>query len=282
MAAAVSIAFFFLVWGIMRDEGDETPWVTSGVGASIILGGAVVLRELILRRARNKYLTTERRVAANFSEARAQLGDRRGSAKLTLEKNAAILKEIKQKSDAAKVLNKFSAGHREVFELCGEYLARNESELTTVGAGSPRLAALLKARKTAAGFHRYHLLQWAEIEARSLTNEAKGLADVNERLRAATDALGVIDFALQNYPADEDLLQSRVVLTEMSVSIRVTDLIERAERAAFKNDYPEALSLYRDALFYLGRDNLDTADRRAAAQHIEAEMQRLRLLDAGE
>ena len=70
LTAAVSIAFFFLLWGILRDEGDETPWVTSGVGASIILGGAAVLREVILRRARNNYLRLERRVKDNFSEVR--------------------------------------------------------------------------------------------------------------------------------------------------------------------------------------------------------------------
>ena len=282
MAAAVSIAFFFLVWGILHDEGDETPWVTSGVGASIILGGAVILRELILRRARNRYLQMERRVSDNFLGVRAQLGDRRGSGKLTLEKNAAILKEIKQKSAAAKVLNKLSAGHREVFELCGEYLARNESELTTVNAGSPRLAPLLKGRNTASSFHRYHLLQWAEIEARSLTNEANGMTNVTERLRAAKDAMGVIEFALQSYPAEDSLLESRDVLREMAVSIKVSDLVERAERAAFKNEKREAMSLYRDALFYLGRDNVHTVDRQQAANRINAEMEKLRLLEGGE
>jgi len=282
IAVAVAVAFFFMVWGILREEGDEAPWVTSGVGASIILGGAAILREVILRRARNNYMRMERRVKDNFSGVRAQLGDRRGSGKLTLERNAAILKEIRQKSDAAKVLSRFSAGHREVFELCGEYLGRVEAELTTVNAGSPRLSALLKGRTSAATFHRYHLLQWAEIEARSLTNEANNLTDVSERIRAARDALNVVEFALQSYPADDSLLESREVLTEMTVSIQVSDLIERAERAAFRNDNREAISLYRDALFYLGRDNIQTDERQRAAGRISAEMERLRLLEGGE
>src|SRR5436190_9785884 len=282
MAAAVSIAFFFLVWGILHDEGDETPWVSSGVGASVILAGAVILRELILRRARNRFLQMERRVSDNFSTVRAQLGDRRRGGKLTLEKNAAILKEIKQKSAAAKVLSKLSAGHREVFELCGEYLARNESELTTVNAGSPRLAALLKGRNTASRFHHHHLLQWAEIEARSLTNEANGLTDVDERLRAANEAMTVIEFALQSYPTEDSLLESRDVLREMSVSIKVSDIVERAERAAFKNETRDAIGLYRDALFYFGRDNVHTAERQAAADRIMAQMEKLRLLEGPE
>jgi hypothetical protein len=224
----------------------------------------------------------ERRVSDNFSGIRTQLGDRSGSGKLTLEKNAAILSDIKRKSAAAKVLNKFSAGHREVFELCGQYLARIETELTTVSAGSPRLSALLKGRTSAAKFHRYHLMHWAQIEARVLTNEANMLTNVADRLRAAKNAMKVIEFALQSYPAEENLLESREVLRELAVSITVSDLAERAEKAAFSNDRREAMTIYRDALFYLGRDNVHTHERQQLADRINAEMDRLRLLEGGE
>jgi hypothetical protein len=278
MAVATSLAFFFLAWGILHDLGDETPWVTSGVGASIVLACAVLVRELVLRRARDRYLRMQ---PATTPMSKSSLSSR-DTGKLTLEKNAAILAEIRQKSDAAKVLSKFSAGHREVFELCGGYLARNEAELTTVNAGSPRLAALLKGRKAASKYHRHHLLKWAEIEARALTTVAKSGDDVSQKLRAAKDALGVIEFALQAYPAETTLLESRDVVNEMAVSIRVSDLVERAERAAFRRDDQEAVSLYRDALFYLGRDNVHTPERRAVADRINAEMEKLRLPDGGE
>jgi hypothetical protein len=274
----VSIAFFFVAWGILRDEEDQMPWITSGIGASILLGGAAVLREIILRRARNNGIMMERRIQNDLTGARAQLGERRSSGKLTLEKNAAILGGIKQKSAAAKVLAKLPDGHREVFEMCGEYLARIEAELTTVSAGSPRLSALLKGRKAAASYHRHHLLRWAEIEARSLSAEANTSTDVSERLQAAKDAVNVIDLALRSYPTEESLLESREVLRELAVSIKVSDLAERAERAAFKDEYQEALGLYRDALFYLGRDNVHTDERQRVADRINTEMERLRLL----
>lgn len=282
MAAAVSIGFFFLVWGILHDEGDETPWVSAGVGASIILGGAVVLREIILRSARERYLQMERRVRENVSDARVHLGERATSGKLTLERNAAILKEIKKRSDAAKVLGRFSAGHREVFEYCSEYLARNEAELTTVNAGSPRLAALLKGRNNVMQMHRYHLLRWAEIEARTFTSEANARPNVTDKLHAAKEAANVVDEALQSYPTEQSLLESRDVLREMYVSIKLTDLVERAEKAAFNGENREALSLYREAMFYLGRDNIRTTERQAVADRINAEMERLRLLDGPE
>ena len=277
----MAIAFFFLVWGILHDEGDETPWITSGIGASIILAGSAILREIVLRRARSHHYRQERRLNANFTGLN-RMADRRRHGKLTIEQNAAILGDIRQKSNAAKVLNKFSAGHREVFELCSEYMARNEDELKTVGASSPRFSALLRGRTSASGFHRYHILRWAEIESRLLMNEANSRTDVGEKVKAAKDAVAVIDFALESYPAEEALLESKHLLNEMIVSITVTDLVELAERAAFKNDVREAISLYRDALFYLGRDNLNTEGRQQAANRLIAEIEKLRSLERGE
>ncbi len=282
LTAAAAIAFFFLVWGILHDAGEEMPWITAGVGASIILAGAVILRVAILRRVRDRYKPVEPALAQKYPGVPPQVRDRRSRNKLTLEQNAAILGEIKQKSNAANVLGRFSAGHREVFELCSEYIERTESELATIHAGSPRISALLKGRKSASDFHRFHMLQWAEIEAKALTGEANSQIDAEAKIKAAKDALSVIEFALVTYPAEQSLLESRELLREMAVSIRVSDLVEKAERAAFKSDLREAVSLYRDALFYLGRDNVQTDDRQQAAVHINAEIDRLRLLENGE
>lgn len=280
LTAAVAIAFFFLMWGILHDEGEETPWISSGVGASVILGGAVILRAVLLRRARERY-KLEPGLAQKYSGINPQYRNPRNTKKLTLEQNAAILSEINQKSSAAKVLSKFSAGHREVFELCGEYITLIENELKTVNSGSPRFSALLKGRRSAGEFHRYHLMQWAEIEARSLTGEANNRSEVTEKIEATNEAVSVIDFALKYYPGEQSLIDSRDLLQEMSVSIKVSDLVERAERAVYKNDLREALSLYRDALFDLGRDNIHTEDREQAAIHINTEIERIRLLESG-
>ena len=127
----------------------------------------MIFREVVLRRARNRYQAVVKRLNQNIHAVYSQPGERRNAEKLTLEENAAILGQIKQKSDAANILGKFSAGHREVFEVCGEYLDRTDYELRTIGVGSPRMAALLKGRTAVAECHRFHLLQWAEIEARS-------------------------------------------------------------------------------------------------------------------
>ncbi len=246
LTVAVATAFFFLTWGVLHDEGEETPWVSSGVGASIILGGAVVLRAILLRRARERY-KYEPGLAQTYSGVHPQFRGPRNAKRVSLEQNAAILAEIKQKSNAAKILGKF----------------------------------FLKGRRSAADFHRYHLMQWAEIEARSFTGEANTRVALEDKIEAANEALEVVDFALKYYPAEQSLIDSRSALEEMTVSIKVADLVERAERAAFKGDFQEALSLYRDALFDLGRNNVHTEDRQQAAIHINAEIDRIRLLETG-
>ena len=279
LAVAISAAFFFLVWGILHDGGEETPWITAGISASILLCGAVVLREIVLRRARNRFIRQQKILGDRVFSGNAAIGESRNPHKLSLEQNAAMLNEIRQKSHAAKVLNKFSAGHREVFELCSGYLVRSETELRTVNAGSPRLAALLKGRSTAAGYHRFHLLQWAEIEARTLTDKARGRANTDVKIESAQNALNVIDMALESYPSEASLLESQQLLREFVVSIKVTHLVEEAERAAFKGDYAQAKSLYRDALFYLGRDDVQSPGRQQAAMQINAEIDRIRSLE---
>ena len=280
LAVAIAAAFFFLMWGILNDSGEATPWITAGISSSMLLCGAVVLREIILRRARNRFLRQQRRMDDRGFGAYSQSGDSRNQNKLTLEKNAAILKEIKQKSEAANVLNKLSAGHREVFELCGEYLTLNDVELKTISANSPRFEPLLRGRAKAAEYHRFHMLRWAEIESRALTGEAKTRVNVEEKVEAAQHALGVIESALGAYPAERTLLASHELLTEMIVSIKVSHWVEEAERNAFRGDYKAARNLYMDALFYLGRDNVQTEEREQAAMLISTEIDKLPVIES--
>ncbi len=276
MAVALSAAMFFIVWGILNDSLVEAPHITSGVSASIFLFGSVVLREIIMRRARNRLIREQRRLERNFASPSVHAGDSR---KLTIERNTAILEDIKRKSDAARVLGKFSAGHREVFELCGNYILQNDSELKTVNASSPRLSPLLKGRTLANELHRFHMLKWAEIEVTSLTTDARNRAAPEEKIESARGALDVIEESLEFYPSERSLLQSRELLQDLLVSIKISNWIEQAERAAFKKDYTLAKSLYRDALFDLGRDNVNSVAREAAALKINGEIDRIRLLE---
>ena len=279
LTAAVAIACFFLVWGILHDGREEMPWISAGVVASIILFSAVVIREIFLRRARMQYLRLQRDYDRQMRSVYARIPIDREPEKLTIAQNAEILDEIAKKSSAAKTLGKLSAVHREVFELCGEYLERNERELRLIGSGSPRLRPLRTSRENVRKYHRFHMLQWAEIEARDLTREAKNRVSVADRVEAAQNAINVIDTALEHYPAERTLIESRAVLDDLLASIQVTHWVEQAERAEYDGDFQEARSLYRDALFYLGRDNVYSEQREQAAARIAAEIERLNHID---
>jgi len=279
LAGTVSAAFFVFVWGILHDGIDDSQWITAAAAAIAVLSGAVFLREVILRGARNRFLSAKRldKSLQSISPHPAAPGD---STKLTLEKNSAILKEIRQKSDAAKVLGKFSEGHKEVVDMCDEYLAAAARELPKVGAGSPRIAALKKGTKIVSGFHHYHMLQWVEIEARLLTQEANAREKISEKLDTAQRALGVIEQALTFYPAELRLLESQEALRDFLSSIKVSNWIEKAERAYFKGNHKRAIDLYKDALFDLERDNINSTDRQLMMEKILLEINRIKGLPA--
>lgn len=279
LSASATIAFFFLIWGILHEGNEETPWIGAGIGASLVLGGAVFLREVVLRKARIRYLIEQKRLDSNIDGVPLNHSLPRKKNKLSIEQNAAIIKEIKRKSVAANVLGSLSEGHHEVFEMCNEYLLLNSKELQTVGVGSPRLAALRRGREVASQLHRFHLLQWAEIEAKGLTREAKNHISVSDKLETAQKALTIIDSALQFYPQELNLQESEAALKDFIASIKVTHWIEQAERSAFKGNYKRAISHYRDALFFLGRENIKNEEKDMIAEHINSEIDKIRELE---
>ena len=277
LTLAVTIAFFVLIWGLLHDGEDEASWIVAAIGASGVLVGAVFLREVILRKARRRYLLAQKQLDYNLNNvALHHARVNRNPNKLTIEKNAAILREIEKKSEAARVLGKLSEGHLEVFEMCNEYLELNEKELETVGIGSPRLAALRRGKEIVQELHHFHLLQWAESESKALTQEAKIRVTMSEKLETAQKALSVVESALEFYPVETKLIESGNALKEFVASIKVSHWVEQAERAAFKGNYKRAISLYRDALFFLARGEIGIEEKEIIAAKINAEIARLR------
>jgi tetratricopeptide (TPR) repeat protein len=278
LALSVAAALFFLLWGMLHDGGEETPWVQAGLAACIVVAGAVFLREFIFRVSYNRQIAQQRRMDVNLKGIGAS--QNRSDKKLTIEKNAALLHEIKRKSDAAKILGRLPEGHREVFEMCGRYLSVNSRELATVSPASPRLTALLKGRDMAENFHKFHLLQWAEIEARSFSAEAKQHSRTSQKIESAQKALNVINSALHFYPNEENLKQSSEALAEFIASIKMENWIERAERASFKGNYRQAKKLYQDALFYLEREGQHMQNSKEIAAKLSEDIEKTDLMAA--
>lgn len=276
LAVAASIGFFFFIWIILHEGNEESPVVVAGIGASFVLGGAIVVREVFLRNARQRFLSAERKLDRTLNSIPPQLKLGGAAKKLSLERNAEIIKEIKRKSEAARILGNLSNGHWDVLETCSEYLSVVEKQMEFVGTGSPRLAGLRRGREIIGELHHFHLLAWAEIESRAWSQKARSYATISEKLNAAQEALGILDSALQFYPSEPRLTESELAIKTFITSIKVSHWIEQAERSAFKGSYKRAISLYRDALFFLAREDVNTAERETIAEKINSEIEKLR------
>lgn len=275
LAFSVSATIFFVVWGVLHGHQHEMPWIVAGVAASGAILGSVIIREVVIRRRERR----KRLLKMQIGSARSVLDPRSSNPKkLTLEKNAEILEQIRQKSNAANILGSLSTGHREVADLCGAYLAANEAELKMISASSPRLGPLLRSRTKVMEAHRFHTLKWAEIEATSITAKIKDMRSPAEKAAAAKSALNVIEQALSSYPNEPLLVQSREALNEMTVQIVLGDHFERANVAADGGDLSAAREILKDALYFLagysGVPNVDdlAAEIRREIEGIDAEL----------
>lgn len=277
LATAFALMAFFLAWGFLHDahEGDM-PWIPAGIIAGAVLSGSVILREIILRKRRYTLLLAQERLDQNLKNIHRQKQTAPDDEnKLTLEKNAAILKQIAAKSEAANVFGKLPEAHWDVFELCDSYLQRNAKELETVRGGSPRIAALRQGREKVLELHKYHLLAWSSAESRSLIQEAKASATISKRHDVAAKALSVLETAKEFYPNEQQLIDSLEAVREFITTVKVSHWVEQAERSAFKGNYKRALNHYRDALFYLARENVRSEERDLIAEKINLEIAKL-------
>lgn len=276
LTVAVTIAVFFIVWGWLHHLEEETPYIPAGISASFVLALAVILRELVLQRVYQKSIAAQKRLDYNLKNVIHPTQRRTDANKLTLEQNNAIVKEIETKSKAAQILGKHAEVHFEVFEMCNAYLELNAREAEKVNVNSPRFPAFRKGRDKVQKLHKYHLLNWASIESQNQIKEAKVKVTVHEKLENAQRALNVLYSALEFYQDEIQLLESTEAIREFIVSVKVSHWIEQAERAAFKENYKRAVNHYRDALFFLARENERTPEHEKIAEQINLEIEKIR------
>lgn len=271
LSIAVAVAAFVLVMGLLRDEYDEA-YIPAGIAASSVMICAVVIRLAIFKKYKARAYAA-RRLDHNLN-LRRLLGSE-SQKKLTIEQNASILRELKRKSDAASVLARHADGHREVFELCGQYLELNAREMLTVNPGSPRIAALRRGREIAEDYHHRHMLIWAEIETTALFDRAQTSTKNADKISLADAALAVIETAARKYPTEIRLLESASAIAEFVLKIKVSDRVERAGRAEVRGNLKLAMKHLQTALRELERNNVLSSDRDLAEKKIKAELGRL-------
>ncbi len=248
LAFGISVCLFFLIWGVGQEGRGENSQTIAFVIAMTVLGAAVVLREFILRNARRNFYRDQKRLDRSLSGFSRSNGERRESQKVTLDQNELIIREIRKKSEAARVLSKLSAGHREVVAMCSEYLSMNQREMQNVGVGSPRIASFARGRKIVSKLHYYHLMKWAELETREFTEIAVERVKIEDKLGQARTALNVVDSALESYPTEPNLLESKRALLAAADSLNVSRHLKHAEEASEAGDHRVAAKHYEQAL----------------------------------
>lgn len=278
LSAAIALVLFFLIWGVLLDTGEKSPWIFAGIFSSLILLAAVLLREFVWRDARRKYLLAAVQYRNKVRRDSSSVGKSSTSRSFTLERNSSFLKLIEKNSKAARFNKNLPAMHLEVFELCNEYLRLTDKELEKIELGSTKWGAIKNGRKRVRDFHKHHLISWAAIESRRLTKAAKLSGSVSKKIETAQRANLVLESALSFYPENPQLLESIEAVSDFTASVKIAHWIELAERDEFKGNYNRAINHYKDALFYLTRENMVKINKEEIAQKINSEIEKLRKL----
>jgi len=268
-AAAAAAALFFVLWWMLQAE--ESPWVPAGLAASVVMLVAAFARLLVARRAvRNR----DRQAMHNSYRRTAPYRAAFTQVMHSTSRHAEALRALQRQSAAVDARDSPET-HRELYELCNEYLTGAEVALQSLALPADGRVALRAGQERVREMQKHHLVTWARNSARSLTHEAQQRSRLYEKVENANRALDCIDQALKVYPDDDELRTSARAVREFITSSRVAHWVELAERAAFKGHFQRAVDCYRDALYYLGRDRPDP-DGEAAAERIVKEIDLLR------
>lgn len=265
LTTVVVFAIFFVIWGLLTEGGEDVAFIPAGIIAGLILVTAVFVREVVLRKARQRYIHFQKQLDLQLTN----IPVKSRISKLSLEQNADIIKKIQSKSETAISFGQSPEAHWEIFVLCNDYLRLNVKELKSVGIGSPRLPALRRGQEVVSEIQKTHLLIWAKKYTKFYTDQAKNQLSTSDKIEYVQQGLETLKTALKYYPNEIDLIESAEALREYRAKIKVYHWIELAEKNTFKGNHKRALNFYTDALFYLGRENLRNEERESISSQIQ-------------
>lgn len=276
-SGATAAALFFILWWMLHSSGDESPWVPAGLAAGVVMLVAIAAREVVMRRAWSRYILEHDRREQPASEGKPRSNSTSSSRRSrSVDSYSARLRALQQQSTEANAPGALPEAHLETYLACQEYLEGADDALRNAAVGNESRMALRAGQERARSLARRHLLNWARGASRSLTHEAQQRVRLSDKVETAMRALDVIESALKLYPEEAELHESELAVREFIASVKVSHWVELAERAAFKGYYARAIDRYRDALFYLSRENIKEETRAESAERIGREIEMLR------
>jgi hypothetical protein len=276
LAAAIVIAvgLFLLLWWMLVRSGDEAPWLPAGLAASVVLLVALSAREVVMRRAWNRYLL-DNGISQKHTATHSRPSSRSPKKGFSASLHSAALRTIQKQSTAADVPGSTPEAHLEVAHLCHDYLSSTDEAMRSGSLGSEKGIAIRAGQERVRALHKHHLLTWARGQSRAFLHEAQQRARTFDKIETANKALECVDSTLRVYPNEPELNESRIVIDEFIASVKVAHWVELAERSAFKGHYRRAIDRYRDALFYLNQDVVKEEVRTAGTEKIERQITEL-------
>jgi hypothetical protein len=275
VAGVTAAALFFVLWLILHGSGDEAPWFPAGLAATVVMLVAAAARQVVMRRAWTRYILEQDRREPSLKPAGIHKSGS-GSSGAKRDAYTAALRTVQKRSAEADGAGDVPEAHLEAYHLCKDYLLTTEEALRNGGLGSESRRAVRSGQERVRALQKHHLMAWASVSARLITQDAQRRVLVSDKIETAQRALDVIQAALKVYPEERELVQSTAAIHEFISSIKVAHWIELAERAAFKGQYRRAIERYRDALFYTSRDGLSDEARVEMVERITREIELLR------
>jgi hypothetical protein len=277
VAGTLSVALFWLIWVLLRSDGDEAPWIPAGLAAGFVILFAAAAREVVMRRAWARYTREMELVMGAGDPARVPFKAKTPSNNWPgMQAQVAALRTLQQRLSELDTPSTPPESHLEACKLCEQYLANTDEALRAPGGAAEMRAALRSGQERVRAYQRKHLLAWARGEATRLTHEAQRRVRHSDKIETAQRALEVVAEALRAYPGEHEFVDSSTALRNFIASVKVGQWVEMAERAAFRGRYARAVARYRDALFYLSRADMSEDARDEAANRIQREIEMLR------
>lgn len=276
LAAAIVIAvgLFLLLWWMLVRSGDEAPWLPAGLAASVVLLVALSAREVVMRRAWNRYLL-DNGINQKHTSTQSRPSGRTQKKGFSGSLHSAALRTIQKQSTTADLPGSTPEAHLEVAHLCHDYLSSTDEAMRSGRLGSEKGIAVRAGQERVRALHKHHLLTWARGQSRALLHEAQQRARTFDKIETANKALECVDSVVRVYPNELELNESRIVIDEFIASVKVAHWVELAERSAFKGHYRRAIDRYRDALFYLNQAVVKEEVRNAGSEKIERQIAEL-------
>ena len=276
-AGGLALALFWVIWMLLRSDGDEAPWIPAGLAAGFVILFAAAAREVVMRRAWARYTREMELVMGASDYVRAAPRAKTSSNNWPgMQAQVASLRALQQRLAELDAPNTPPESHLEAYKLCEQYLAGSDETLRSPGGAAEMRAALRSGQERVRALQRKHLLSWARGEATRLTHEAQRRVRHSDKIETAQRALEVLGEALRVYPGEQELVDSSAALKNFVASVKVGQWVEMAERAAFRGKYARAVARYRDALFYLSRADMSEDARDEAGVRIQREIEMLR------